>query len=392
MALPRVAESGGAGGLEAALPRERGRLVRLCARLTGDVDAAEDLAQETLLEAWRHAHKLRNPDGLAPWLSAVARNVCLRWARARGRELARLAPVGREGVGSSDAGPADGFDLEVALERDELAELLDRALALLPAETRATLVARYIHDAPQAEVAARLGLSEGAVAMRLRRGKLALRRVLATDLHREAAPYGLDAPQSAGWMGTRIWCCHCGQRRLAARFDATSGEFILRCRECDAIPDSDVTYWVVPGLLDGRKGYRASFDGLMAIGDAYYGGAIEEGAAPCALCGRPLALRTTAPAMAPPSVHRWRALHLRCPDCPTICYTTLAHRALYLPEGRRFWRAHQRIRILPEREIAVAGRAAIVSGFESVTGVARFEVVADRETYALIALGGAPEA
>ena len=33
---------------------ERTRLVQLCARIVGDREAAEDLAQETLLEAWRH--------------------------------------------------------------------------------------------------------------------------------------------------------------------------------------------------------------------------------------------------------------------------------------------------------------------------------------------------
>ncbi len=56
---------------------ERARLVRLCAYLTGDAQAAEDLAQETLVEAWRHAHKLHDPHGREPWLRAIARNVCL---------------------------------------------------------------------------------------------------------------------------------------------------------------------------------------------------------------------------------------------------------------------------------------------------------------------------
>ena len=37
--------------LEALLPSDRARIVRLCARLSGDLDAAEDLAQETLVEA-----------------------------------------------------------------------------------------------------------------------------------------------------------------------------------------------------------------------------------------------------------------------------------------------------------------------------------------------------
>ena len=88
----------GASELEAVLPRERSRLVRLCAGLTGDVEAAEDLAQETLLEAWRHMHHLRADDGYARWLSAIARNVCLRWERRRGRELGQCLPSQHEGA------------------------------------------------------------------------------------------------------------------------------------------------------------------------------------------------------------------------------------------------------------------------------------------------------
>jgi RNA polymerase sigma factor (sigma-70 family) len=79
---------------------------------------------------------------------------------------------------------ADDFDLEVDLERDDLAWLLDRALALLPPETREILVQKYVEECPQADVAARLGLTEGAVEARLQRGKLALRRVLTTDVRR----------------------------------------------------------------------------------------------------------------------------------------------------------------------------------------------------------------
>jgi RNA polymerase sigma-70 factor (ECF subfamily) len=75
------------------LESERRRLVRLCAAMSGDREAAEDLAQETLLEAWRNRHKLRDPAGAERWLSAIARNVCLRWARRRGREASVHAAV-----------------------------------------------------------------------------------------------------------------------------------------------------------------------------------------------------------------------------------------------------------------------------------------------------------
>jgi hypothetical protein len=39
-------------------PRDHARLVRLCATIVRDSTAGEDLAQETLLEAWRHRDKL----------------------------------------------------------------------------------------------------------------------------------------------------------------------------------------------------------------------------------------------------------------------------------------------------------------------------------------------
>src|SRR3954467_7707184 len=80
---------------------ERRRLTRLCAVLTGDSSAAEDLAQETLLEAWRIRDRLGGPRGragggrlaapcgLGPWRDAIARNVCLRWRVRRGKLAAR---------------------------------------------------------------------------------------------------------------------------------------------------------------------------------------------------------------------------------------------------------------------------------------------------------------
>src|SRR5690554_5461147 len=49
---------------------DRAWLVRYCARLAGEADLAEDLAQETLLEACRNLHKIYALAGLWPWLAA----------------------------------------------------------------------------------------------------------------------------------------------------------------------------------------------------------------------------------------------------------------------------------------------------------------------------------
>jgi len=188
---------------EATLAAERVRLVRLCARLTGDAGAAEDLAQETLLAAFQHEQALRDPAKRAQWLSGIARNLCLHWDRRKGLERARsVRPYPRP---CDDAFPpdeadarADDVDLEGDLERGELVDLLDRALALLPPDTRAALVQRYVHASPHAEVAARLGVSEEAAKKRVERGATALKRVLATDLRQEALTYGLICPGATG--------------------------------------------------------------------------------------------------------------------------------------------------------------------------------------------------
>ena len=230
MAL-QVAEN--AGRWDLALHAERARLVRLCACLTGNSDAAEDLAQETLVEAWRHAHKLYDPSGRDRWLAAIARNVCRRWARSRGRELARRAYESWDaGAAEPEDGPAGELDVEVDLERHELAQLLDRALALLPPITRQILIESYVEESPQAEVAARLRLSEGAVAMRLHRGKLALRRVLATEFSQDAAAYGLIDVDAQEWHETRIWCSSCGQCRYMGAYNQRTGDLVLRCPSC----------------------------------------------------------------------------------------------------------------------------------------------------------------
>ena len=130
---------------------------------------------------------------------------------------------------------ADDVDLEVELEREELALLLDRALALLPEVTRDVLVQKFVADLPYAAIGEALGLSENAVAVRIHRGKLALQKLLKTELRAEAETFGLVQADDV-WRETRIWCTQCGQRRLIGRLD--DGEFALRCPDCNTEANS----------------------------------------------------------------------------------------------------------------------------------------------------------
>ena len=381
---------------EAAMRLERERLVRVCARMTGDAHAAEDLAQETLLLGWRRERELRDPDRRAGWLSGIARNLCLHWLRRRGLEMRRSAyPSGATDDGSPDIDrlAADDFDLEVELERRELAELLDRALALLPVETRDVLVRRYVHESPHAEIAERLGVSEQAVGMRLTRGKLLLKRVLTNDLAEEALSLGLAASDDGGWRETRIWCPDCGERRLVGRF-GEGRDLQLDCVSCMGCPrvvqvrgSAIELVWGVKQaeLLEGVKGFKPALNRMTAHSWETYKHGIAGRTARCPRCGGEARLRTS-----PHRVHGHRDVQTDCGRCGRASgIATTSALASHTPEARAFWREHGRIRTPPGREVEAAGVPAIVSRIESVAGSARLEVVLARDTLELIAVHGA---
>jgi RNA polymerase sigma-70 factor (ECF subfamily) len=388
------------GELDALLAAERPRLVRLCARITGDAREAEDLAQETLLEAWRHRHKLHEPVGYVQWLVAIARNVCRRRARTRTRDLAGLAwaqhedervlPVAAEELPAS-------CDVEIELERDELATLLDRALGLLPPETRQVLLQRYVQEYPEAEIAARLGVSTGAVEARLHRGKLALRTVLATDLRQDALAYGLLATTDSGWQPTRIWCPICGRHRLVGHALTQHAAFSLRCPGCfpayHSEPALNIARATAVEELGGVKTFKPALTRIMTAWDAFFQQARAAGFAPCVRCGHANTPRSrrTALAAGPPTLSA-RGVAWRCERCAAIGDLHLLSLTLYGPVGRRFWQDHPRIRMLPEREIVAAGRPALLTRFESLTDAASLEVVSAQDTFEVLHSSSTPHA
>ena len=386
---------------------ERARLVRLCRTLTRDPDAAEDLAQETLLVAQERAATLRHQTRRWAWLAATARHLSVDWVRHRVRERRHLAaPTGLPAVASAEeplaaggeiAIPGPDYDLSVELERSELAVLLDRAMALLPPETRLVLIERLVEDVPQAQVALRHGLSEGAVEARLHRGKLALRRILATDLREEAAPYGLADPEGAdGWQTTRIWCSWCGQRRLLGRFYGPGRELQLECRDCLGVPGgarlprSRLYDSGRPELFQGIKGFKAALnrqlDDLQVALSRWAAG--RRPTARCVRCGT----RAVRNVQWEPEICTYVSTST-CPVCRWVFGHTSTRAVLKAhPAGRRFWREHPRVRAVPDQGIEVNGRPAIVTRLVSVTDTAELAMVLDAETFAVLDVDGAPPA
>lgn len=138
------------------------------ARVGGDAAAAEDIVQETFLEAVRSAHTFRGDSALRTWLCAIARRRLARYYEAERRN--ELSHSGLRLVGEEDAND----DAATFEQRDEVV----RALGTLPTLHRQVLVLKYLDERSVEDIASELGRSRVQVQSLLQRARAGLRRAL----------------------------------------------------------------------------------------------------------------------------------------------------------------------------------------------------------------------
>jgi RNA polymerase sigma-70 factor, ECF subfamily len=146
---------------------EAPRLLRFARRLTGETPAAEDLAQETLLKAWRSFHQFRAGTSAHAWLFRILVNQFY----GQGRKI-RAAPAMvplevQIPAGASSQGQA----------KLEMAE----ALSALPVDHRTVLLLGVVEGFTCREISEILSVPMGTVMSRLSRAREALREILAPE-------------------------------------------------------------------------------------------------------------------------------------------------------------------------------------------------------------------
>ncbi len=174
------ARQGDASAFEEVVRRYQRRVYGVALRIVRTHDVADDVAQEAFVRAWRSLDRFELGRPFGPWVCRIAANLALNHVRSpRAREEG--LPEGHAEVAGGGLGP-----LEAVLDA-EARQVLETAIAGLPAEQRSVFVLRALEEMSYDEIGRALELSPGTVMSRLFRARQRLARALQPYLGASAA-------------------------------------------------------------------------------------------------------------------------------------------------------------------------------------------------------------
>jgi RNA polymerase sigma-70 factor (ECF subfamily) len=154
--------------------RYRPRIINLITRFVGDVDRAEDIAQEVFVRVYRNRERYRKSGKFSTWIFTIAANLAKNEIRRKVRHRRVVSMDEEKEPGTSlastlaDRGPGPGQ----TLERKELENLILNAIEALPERYRLALVLRDLEGLAYEEVSRVLGIPGGTVRSRINRARL----------------------------------------------------------------------------------------------------------------------------------------------------------------------------------------------------------------------------
>jgi RNA polymerase sigma-70 factor (ECF subfamily) len=180
-------QAGDESAFSMLIRRHERRVFGLLLRMLGNVQEAEDVAQETFLNLHRHGHRFRSQSRFSTFLYRVAVNAALNRRRSLGRRRARTEALERRQQAGDDL-PSSPRDPEDSAAGAQVQARVQREVVALPPHLRVPLVLFDIEGLSYSDVASVLQVAEGTVKSRIHRARQALRERLADLVESEEIP------------------------------------------------------------------------------------------------------------------------------------------------------------------------------------------------------------
>jgi RNA polymerase sigma-70 factor, ECF subfamily len=150
------------------------RLLRSAYLLCGDETEAQDLVQETLIQAIQSWRKFRGKSAVYTWVHGILLNLCRHYHRKQKRMVYDEELVLQQTAPAEAAGNMD---------QDFCAASLSKAIKELSPEHREAIVLRYYENMKIEEIALQTGVSSGTVKSRLHHAVRRLERFIPREMN-----------------------------------------------------------------------------------------------------------------------------------------------------------------------------------------------------------------
>ncbi len=139
-------------------------------RQIGDFQIAEEITQDTFLQAYKKLATLKNPNQFAGWLYVIARNLCTDWHRRKKPTMKSLEATKTKTLEKT------AYERYLAEEREKAAaehrrELVKNLLEKLPESERTVVTLHYLGEMTSEAISKFLGVSVNTIKSRLRRAR-----------------------------------------------------------------------------------------------------------------------------------------------------------------------------------------------------------------------------
>ena len=193
MALVLQAQQGSDEAFARLVEQYQTPVYNLCYRMLGEIESAEDAAQESFLRVYRNLARYDRQRPFATWLLSITAHYCIDCLRRRKFTLISIDAERDDDEHPMEFPDASALNPEQETVRIEEQAMLQRVLQQLDATDRAAVILRYWYDFSEIEISQSLSLTVSAVKSRLHRARKELaRRMQASspETHVERIPYG----------------------------------------------------------------------------------------------------------------------------------------------------------------------------------------------------------